>query len=129
MPADVGSPRNHIADPGNAGRAVIIGIREEPAPLAVMTRPCAVSGSALMTSMLTRAPALTVMAGLVMPAMRNVSSGPPGGLARMTSRTVVPEKVMRCLALLTVAPAGIWRPRLAVWAGLTRVPGAFENSA
>ncbi len=45
-----------------AGRAVIIGIHEEVASRSVMTRPCAVSGSALMTSMLTRDPAGTMRA-------------------------------------------------------------------
>src|ERR1019366_8849764 len=80
--ADVGLPRNHSAEPVNAGLAVIIGIHEAVAPLAVTTRPCEVPGSALMTSMLTWAPAFTTMAGLVMPAMRKVSSRPPGGLAR-----------------------------------------------
>ncbi len=67
-------PRNHRAEPVNAGRLVIIGIHEEAASLPVMTRPWAVSGSALMTWMLTWAPAGTVMAGLTRPAMRKVSS-------------------------------------------------------
>src|SRR5580658_10659831 len=111
MPADVGLPRNHTADPVNAGLAVSIGIHEEPAPLAVMTRPCAVARSALTTWMLTRAPTFTTTTGSTRPAMRNVSLGPPAGLARTTSRTLAPEKVMRCRALLTVAPAGSWRPR------------------
>jgi hypothetical protein len=39
MPADVGLPRNHAAEPGKAGRAVSIGIHEDLAPLAVITRP------------------------------------------------------------------------------------------
>ena len=63
MPADVGLPRNHSAEPGNAGLAVSIGIHEELAWLALTTRPCAVSGSELMTSMLTRAPTGMTMAG------------------------------------------------------------------
>ena len=78
MPAAVGLPRNHSAEPVDAGRLVIVGIHEDwPGPL-VMTRPWAVSGSALMTWMLTWAPAGTVILGLTMPAMRNVSPGPPG---------------------------------------------------
>src|SRR6266496_1863624 len=59
MPAAVGLPRNHSAEPVNAGLAVIIGIHADLAPLAVMTRPCAAPGSALMTWMVTRAPAWT----------------------------------------------------------------------
>ena len=110
MPAGVGLPRNQAAEPGNAGRAVSIGIGEDAAPLAVMTRPCAVSGSALMRSMLTWAPAGTVMAGSVRPAMRNLSSGPPAGLARTVSRTLVPVKVIRFAARSRVAPAGTWPP-------------------
>jgi hypothetical protein len=46
MPALVGLPRNHRAEPRNAGRAVIMGIGERVSCLAVMTRPCEVSGSA-----------------------------------------------------------------------------------
>ena len=110
MPADVGLPRNQTAEPGNAGRAVTIGIAEDVAPLAVMTKPCAVSGSALMTSMLTWAPAATVMAGSVRPTMRKVSSGPPAGLARTVSRTLVPVKVIRFAARSSVAPVGAWLP-------------------
>ena len=68
-----------------AGRAVIIGIREALASPAVMTRPTA----------------------------RNVSSGPPDGLARMVSRTDVVVKVMALAALLTWAPAGTWLPSAA----------------
>src|SRR5258708_20662637 len=108
MPAAVGLPRNHSAEPGNAARAVLIGIYDEVASLAVPTRPCAVSGSELMTWMLTRAPAFTTMAGLTIPATRKISSGPPGGLATMVSRTLLPEKVIVCRARLTVAPAGAW---------------------
>jgi hypothetical protein len=81
MPAEVGLPRNHSAAPGNAVRVVIIGIQDGVPWLEVMTRPCAVPESALMISMLTRAPALTVMAGLTSPPMRKVSSRPPAGLA------------------------------------------------
>ena len=110
IPADVGLPRNHRADPVKEGRAVIIGIHEVLASLAVMTRPCAVSGSALMNWMLTRAPAGTTMRGLTRPAARNVSSGPPDGLARIVSRTVVLVKVMVLPAVLTWAPAGTWLP-------------------
>src|ERR1039457_6337368 len=128
MPADVGLPRNHSAAPVNAGLAVIIGIHEAVAPLAVTTRPCEVPGSALMTSMLTWARAFTPMTGLVMPARRKVSSGAPGGLARTVSRRFVREKVIVCWARLAVAPAGIWLPSRAAWAGLTRGPGAFANS-
>src|SRR6266536_1751679 len=129
MPAAVGLPRNHSAEPVNAGLAVIIGIQEDLALLAVTTRPCAVSESALMTWMLTRAPAFTTIAGSVMPAMRKVSSGPPDGLARTVSRTVAPEKVVVCRARLTVAPAGIWLPSRVALAGLIRGPGAPANSA
>ena len=96
-----------------AGRAVIIGIREALASPAVMTRPCAVSGSALMSWMVTRAPAGTTMRGLTRPTARNVSSGPPDGLARMVSRTDVVVKVMALAALLTWAPAGTWLPSAA----------------
>ena len=52
-----------------------------PGWLAVMTRPCAVSGSALTTWTVTRAPVGTTTRGSVRPAMRKVSSGPPTGLA------------------------------------------------
>src|SRR5580704_2818578 len=95
MPAVVGLARNQTEEAGNAGRAVIIGIQDVVLPPAVMTRPCAVPGSALMTWMLTWAPAGTVMAGSVRPAMRKGSSGPPAGLARTVSRTPVPVKVIR----------------------------------
>ena len=78
--------------------------------LAVMTRPWAVSGSALMTWMLTWAPAGTVMAGLTRPAMRKVSSGPPAGLATATRRTVAVVKVMALAAGAMRAPAGTWLP-------------------
>ena len=71
-------PRNQAAEPVNAGTAVSIGIRDDTAPAAVIMRPWAVSGSALMTSMVTRAPAGTVMAGLARPAMRKVWSLPGG---------------------------------------------------
>src|SRR6516164_8492585 len=81
IPAAIGLPRNHSAEPVNAGRLVIIGIHEDRAGPLVMTRPWAVSGSALMSWMLTCAPAGTVILGLTMPAMRKVSSGPPAGLA------------------------------------------------
>src|SRR6266498_5146284 len=93
MPAAVGLPRNHSAEPVNAGLAVIIGIHAGRAPLAVMTRPCAAPGSALMTWMVTRVPAFTTMAGSVIPATRNLSSGAPGGLATTASLAVMPEKV------------------------------------
>src|ERR1039457_2031645 len=128
MPADVGLPRNHSAEPVNAGWAVIIGIHEDVAPLAVTTRPCAVSESVLMTSMLTRAPAFTAMAGLVRPTIRKVSSRPPAGLARTVSRTLLPEKVILFWVRLTVAPAGTWLPSLVAWVRLTRGPGAPANS-
>src|SRR5258708_6254352 len=129
MPAAVGLPRNHSAEPGNAGRAVIIGIHDEVASLAVTTRPCAVSGSALMTWMLTRAPAFTTMAGLTIPATRKISSGPPRGLATMVSRTLLPEKVIVCRARLTVAPAGAWLASRGAPAGAPPGPGAPANSA
>src|SRR6266487_5974133 len=93
MPAAVGLPRNHSAEPVNAGLAVIIGIHADLAPLAVMTRPCAAPGSALMTWMVTRAPAFTTMAGSVRAARRNLSSGASGGLATTVSRALLPEKV------------------------------------
>src|SRR6516225_4130563 len=110
IPAVVGLPRNQTAAPANAGWLVIIGIGEEVSALAVMTRPCAVSGSALMTWMLTWAPAGTVMAGLTRPAMRKVSSGPPAGLATATRWTLPVVKVMVFAARSTRAPAGIWLP-------------------
>src|ERR1039458_8792027 len=94
MPADVGLPRNQSAAPVNAGEAVIIGIQDAAPPPLTITSPWAVSGSALMTCMLTRAPALTVMAGSTMPAMRNVSSGPPAGLATTVMRAGVPGKAI-----------------------------------
>lgn len=47
IPAAVGLPRNHSAEPVNAGVAIIIGIHDWGLP-AVMTRPCAMSRSALM---------------------------------------------------------------------------------
>src|SRR6266571_6274425 len=122
MPAAVGLPRNHSAEPGNAGRAVIIGIQEEVASLAVTAGPCAVSGSALMTWMLMCAPAGTTIAGLTIPAMRKVSSGPPAGLATMVSETLAPEKVIVCRARLTVAPAGSWLPARVAPAEVTRGP-------
>src|SRR5262249_61989310 len=93
IPAVVGLPRNHTAEPANAVWLVIIGIGEELSALAAMTRPWAVSGSALTTSMLTLAPAGTVMAGLTRPAMRKVSSGPPAGLATATRWTLTAAKV------------------------------------
>lgn len=52
----MGSPRNHRAEPVNAGRLVITGIHEDWPRLAVMTMPWAVPGSALMISMLTLGP-------------------------------------------------------------------------
>src|ERR1700722_1587696 len=126
MPADVGSPRNHTAAPAKAGPAlIIIGIREDSARLAVITRPCAVSASALMTSMEMWAPALTAMAGSVRPAIRKVLSG----LAGTTRRTLVRGKVIVCWARLAVAPAGIRAPSQAARAGATRVPGAYANRA
>jgi uncharacterized membrane protein len=51
------------------------------------------------------------MAGLTRPATRNVSSGPPDGLPKMASRTVVVVKVMVLAVLLTWASAGAWVPR------------------
>src|SRR5258708_38831838 len=113
MPAVVGLPRNHTAEPENAGRAVIIGIQEDVAPPALMTRPWAVSGSALMTWMLTWAPVVTVMAGAVMPAMRKVSSGPPAGLATTGSRTGGPVVGSRGARRWRVAPDRAARPRMA----------------
>src|SRR5579864_25504 len=89
IPAEVGLPRNHRADPVKAGRAVIIGIHEALGLPAVMTRPCAVSESALTSSMVTCAPAGTMMRGLTRPAMRKVSSGPPEGLATTANLTVL----------------------------------------
>src|SRR5260221_5283769 len=123
MPAAVGLPRNHSGEPVNAGRAVIIGIQDEVASLAVTTRPCAVSGSALMTWMVTWARGCTMMSGLTIPATRKISSGPPGGLATMVSRTLLPENVIVCRARLTVAPAGTWLAGRGAPAGVTRGPG------
>src|SRR5215831_11404983 len=127
MPAWPGLPRNHRAEPAKAGRAVIIGIADPAAPSAVTTRPCAVSGSELTSWMATRAPAGTMMRGLVRPAARNVSSGPPAGLATMVSRTVAAVKVSVPAALSTWAPAGSWRPNTAACAALTRGPGEFAH--
>jgi hypothetical protein len=62
IPAAVGLPRNHRAEPGNEGAAVIIGMAELAAPAGMMTRPWAMSASALTISMVTRAPAGTLMA-------------------------------------------------------------------
>ena len=94
MPADVGLPRNHSAAPLKAGGEVIMGIHEDADPVAVTTSPCDVSGSAFTTSMVTRVPVLTVIVGFTSPAMRNVSSGPPAGLASATRLAELPEKVM-----------------------------------
>lgn len=63
IPAAVGLPRNHSAEPPNEGAAVIIGIQDDRGLLAVMTRPCAVPGSALTTWMLTWDPAGMVRVG------------------------------------------------------------------
>src|SRR5437762_9837832 len=79
-----------------------------------------------MTSILTRAPAGTTMSGLVMPAMRNVSSGPEG-LARIDRRTVVVAKVMVFAARSIRALAGTWLPSAVARAALTRGPGAFAH--
>lgn len=46
-PADVGSPRNHMAEPLKAGFVVIMGIHEVDDLVLVTTRPSAESGSAL----------------------------------------------------------------------------------
>src|SRR6516165_10848724 len=110
IPAAVGLPRNHSAEPVNAGRLVIIGIHEELSCPPVMTRPWAVSGSALMTWMLTWAPAGTVILGLTMPAMRKVSSGPPAGLATAVRWTLPLVKVMVRAAWLMWALGGTWFP-------------------
>src|SRR5436190_12264317 len=126
IPAEVGLPRNHSAEPVKAGRSVIIGI-QVAAVLAVITKPCAVSGSALMTSMLTRAPAGTTIAGLVMPTARNVSSGPPDGLASTVRRAIVAVKVRVFAARSARAPAGTWAPSVVACAALTRGPGAFAH--
>ena len=61
--------------------------------------------------------------------MRNVSSGPPAGLATAVIRAVVPEKVICRAARFTVAPAGTVLPSRAAAAALTRGPGAPANSA
>src|SRR5262245_49251355 len=127
IPAAVGSPRNQSAEPANAGVAVIIGIHGR-ALLAVMTSPCAVSGSALMICMLTRDPAGTMRVGLTSPAMRKVSSGPPGGLATTARWMLAPVKVTVFLAALTLAPAGTWLASRAACAALTRGPGALAHS-
>ena len=85
MPTTVGLPRTHSAEPLNASRLVTTGIhRNRPWP-PVMTKPWAVSGSALTTWMLTRTPAGTVILGLIAPAMRKISPGPPAGLASAAS--------------------------------------------
>src|SRR5215831_2391628 len=128
MPALVGLPRNHSAEPPNAGRAVIIGMYERAPWLPAMTRPWAVSGSALTTSMLTRAPDSTTSLGLTSPAILKVSSGPPAGLARTANRTLLVVNVIEFAARLTRAPAGIWPPNLVTRAGLTRGPGALAQN-
>src|SRR5215471_330723 len=86
IPAAVGLPRNHSADPLNEGAAVIIGMYERAAPVGMMTRPWAMSGSALTSSMVTCAPAGTLIAGSVIPAVRNDSAGIEGeaSTARLT---------------------------------------------
>ena len=114
--------------PANAGRSVIIGIHEAVAPLAVTTRPWAMSASALTSSMVTRAPAGTLTAGLVIPAMRNDSAG-MDGLASTARVTFIVVKVMVFAALLTSAPAGTWVPSVVAWAVPTRGPGAPANRA
>ena len=77
--------------------------------------------------MMTCAPAGTMMRGLIRPAARNVSSGPPAGLPKIVSRTAMLVKVIVLAALLTWASAGTWLPRAAAWAALTRGPGAFAH--
>src|SRR5579875_231212 len=127
IPAAVGSPRNHSAEPGKAGAAVIIGIADRAASADVMTSPWAMSASALISSMLTCAPAGTMIEGSVIPAMRNESAGIDGeaSTARFTLAVV---KVMARAARLMLAAAGTWLPSAVAWAGLTRGPGALANS-
>jgi hypothetical protein len=100
MPTTVGLPTTHSAEPLNASRPVIIGIHGNRPWPPVMTKPCAVTGSALMTWMLTRTPARTVILGLIVPAMRKVSPGPPAGLASRTA----PAVMAKMLQVNPVAP-------------------------
>jgi hypothetical protein len=123
IPAAVGSPRNHRAAPVNAGLLVIIGIGEDRPSLAVMTKPWAVPGSALTTSMLTLAPAGTTTVGLTMPPMRKVSSGPPAGLATAARCTLPVAKVMVRAARSMRAPGGVWVPSVVAWPGPVPRPG------
>jgi hypothetical protein len=61
-------------------------------PAAVMTRPWAVSGSALMTWMLTLDPAGTMTFGSTSPAIRKVSSAPTAAGGRPAARMHTPER-------------------------------------
>src|ERR1700677_2757924 len=124
MPVAVGFPRNHTDAPLKAGAEAIIGIHEEADPVAVITSPWALSGSAFTTLMLTRAPFCTVTVGSTMPAMRNVSSGPPEGLARTIRLAECPEKVTCLVWVSSVAPAGTTLLSRVASVELTRVPGA-----
>ena len=58
-----------------------------------------------------------------MPAMRNVSSGPPVGLATTVRWMLLAVKVMVFAAWLMVAPAGTLLPSWLACCGLTRGPG------
>src|SRR5579863_5206726 len=98
-----GLPRNHSAAPVNDGEAVIIGMAERAVPAGMMTRPWAMSASALISSMVTCAPAGTLIAGLVIPAMRNDSAG-VDGLASTARSTVAVVKVTVRAARFTLAP-------------------------
>jgi hypothetical protein len=92
-----------------------------------MTSPWAMPASALISSMLTCAPAETTMAGSVIPAMRN-DSADIDGLASTARLTLVVMKVMVRAARSMLAPAGTWLPSAVAWTGLTRGPGAPANS-
>ena len=54
----------------------------------------------------TCAPFGTTMVGLISPAMRNVSSGLPAGLATTAKSMLVSVKVIRLAARSMLAPAG-----------------------
>src|SRR5487761_1046320 len=126
IPVVAGLPRNHWAEPRKEGAAVIIGIGDRAAPDGMMTRPWAMSASALTSSMVTCAPAGTLMAGSVIPAMRKDSAG-IDGLASTTRLTFAVVKVTVRAARSMLAPAGTWAPSRCACAALTRGPGALAN--
>jgi hypothetical protein len=127
MPAEVGFPRNHSAEPLKAAAADSIGIGEDAEPVTMMTSPCAALESAFTTSMLIRAPDCTAMVGFTIPATRNVPVGLPEGLASKTRWSEVPEKVIRSSEWSAVAPVGTSLPSRIASVELTRGPGALAK--